>query len=169
MKSMKIRKSPLFLLLLILAIGLTTYGTARAAMEVIGGTSGGRPLHAALSGGQEVPGPGDPDGSGLAVITLNQGQGTVCWDLSVTGIAPATAAHIHEGAKGVAGPVVVTLTPPDDGSSSGCATVDADLIMEIRQSPWLYYVNVHNADYPSGALRGQLGKQHVEPYPYPYP
>lgn len=170
MKRIKFQKSPLILILLVLAVGLATYGSAAAAMSALkDSATGGRPLYAALSGGQEVPDPGDPDGTGTALITLNQGQEMVCWELSVSGIAPATAAHIHEGAAGVSGPVVVTLSPPDDGFSSGCTSADAELIQSIRQSPWLYYVNLHNADYPTGALRGQLAKQQPEPYPYPYP
>jgi hypothetical protein len=126
---------------------------------------GGRQLSATLSGAEEVPGPGDPDGSGTALITLNQGQGLVCWELTATGILTPTAAHIHEGVFGVAGPVVVTLSPPVGGSSSGCASVDSALIQSIRQNPAMYYVNVHNADYPSGAIRGQLEKNKPDPYP----
>ena len=124
-------------------------------------SAGGRPLEATLTGAAEVPGPGDPDGSGTAHITLNQGQGEVCFELTVSDITlPATAAHIHVGTAGVAGGVVVTLVPPDaSGSSSGCATgVDKDLIKAIRQNPAGYYVNVHNADFPAGAVRGQLSK-----------
>jgi hypothetical protein len=72
---------------------------------------------------------------------------------------PATAAHIHVGATGVAGPVVVALSAPDaSGHASGCATADHDLIKAIRQNPESYYVNVHNTDYPAGAVRGQLTK-----------
>ncbi|MEE8133776.1 MAG: PQQ-dependent sugar dehydrogenase [Gemmatimonadales bacterium] len=120
---------------------------------------GGRPLTAVLSGDAEVPGPGDPDGSGLARVTLNQGQREVCFDLEVFDIAPAFAAHIHAGAAGIAGPVVVTLGPPTSGSSSGCVDgVDAGLIKDIRQSPSDFYINVHNADFPPGAVRGQLSK-----------
>jgi hypothetical protein len=119
---------------------------------------GGRPLAAVLTGAAEVPGPGDPDGSGTARLTLNQGQGRICYKLTVSGIAPATAAHIHIGAAGVAGPVVVTLAAPTGGSSSSCITVDADLIKAIRQHPENYYVNVHNAEFPAGAVRGQLSK-----------
>ena len=118
----------------------------------------GRPLATTLTGAAEVPGPGDPDGSGTAVIRLNQGQNEICYELTASGIAPATAAHIHAGTADVAGPVVVPLVPPFEGSSSACATVDPELIKAIRQNPENYYVNVHNAEYPAGALRGQLSK-----------
>lgn len=144
--------------LLVAAIALVT-------TAVIGGLAasqekeqGGRRLTATLTGAAEVPGPGDSDGGGTGVITLNQGQNEVCFELTVTNIAPATLAHIHSGAAGVAGPVVVTLTPPTEGSSKGCVSVGADLIKNIRQDPKNYYINVHNADFPDGAVRGQLAK-----------
>lgn len=118
----------------------------------------GRPLSAYLLGVNEVPVPGDPDGEGWAELRLNQGQGTISYVLHVTGIANATAAHIHRGVAGVPGPVVVPLTAPAGGVSSGVAIADKDLIKDIRQNPGNYYVNVHNAVYPGGALRGQLSK-----------
>jgi hypothetical protein len=93
------------------------------------------------------------------VIRLNKGKGEVCYELTVSGIAPATAAHIHVGPPGVAGPVVVPLAPPSSGSVSACATgVDVELIKAIAKSPGDYYVNVHNAEFPAGAIRGQLSK-----------
>lgn len=130
-----------------------------AAKRLADADQGGRPLTATLTGDAEVPGPGDPDGTGSASVTLNQGQGTVCFELSVQDIAPAFAAHIHVGEAGVAGPFVVTLAPPTSGTSSGCVLdVDKDLIKAIRQNPEGYYVNVHNGDHPPGAVRGQLSK-----------
>jgi hypothetical protein len=119
---------------------------------------GGRPLATTLTGAAEIPGPGDPDGSGTASIRLNPGQGEVCFELTVSGMAPATAAHIHVGPAGVAGPVVVGLAPPTSGTSSGCVSADPALIKAIIQNPEQYYVNVHNADFPAGAVRGQLSK-----------
>jgi L-serine deaminase len=140
-------------LLHILLIALTVLALASVAAD------GGRTFTTTLSGAAEVP-PADPDGSGTATITLNYGQGTVCWEITVSNITlPATAAHIHEAPVGVAGPVVVPLSAPDaSGSSSGCATVDRTEIKDIIQHPEEYYVNVHNADYPGGAVRGQLSK-----------
>ena len=118
---------------------------------------GGRPLSTVLSGATEVPGPGDPDGTGTARLRVNPGQKRICYTLTVSGIEPAQAAHIHEAPAGVAGPVVVPLDAPTDGSSSACATVTRQLALEIIRNPEDYYVNVHNATFPAGALRGQLG------------
>jgi len=143
------KKAIVFTLLLALALGFASLSPAMA---------GGRPLSATLTGAAEVPGPGDADGIGSVTLTLNPGQGKICFELTVSGIAPATAAHIHEAPVGVAGPVVVPLTPPTNGSSSGCVSVDRDEVKDILQHPEEYYVNVHNADYPAGALRGQLSK-----------
>jgi hypothetical protein len=119
--------------------------------------AGGAPRVATLSGANEVPA-ADPDGSGSADITLNVGQATVCWELSVANILlPATAAHIHRAPVGVNGPVVVPLGAPDaTGHSSGCRTADPALIQAIIDFPAAYYVNVHNTTYPGGAVRGQL-------------
>jgi CHRD domain len=129
----------------------------------VAGTAGavqaqGRTLSTTLTGAAEVPGPGDPNGSGTATLTVNPGLGQICYELTVSGIAPATAAHIHVGAVGVAGPVVVPLDPPTDGTSSGCAEVSRELALAILMSPSDYYVNVHNAEFPAGAVRGQLSK-----------
>gem|GEM_PF-1057843 len=118
----------------------------------------GRRLTTELVGAVEVP-PGDPDGSGTATIRLRPEKGEACFELTASDIGPATAAHIHEGAEGVAGPAVVTLDPPTGGSSSGCVSnVDTDLLRNILQNPEQYYVNVHNEEFPDGAIRGQLGR-----------
>ena len=125
------------------------------ATRIAGSNHGGRPLTADLTGAAEVP-PADPDGTGSALITVNIGQREVCWDLSVSDIEPATAAHIHEAPAGVNGDIVVFLSPPTDGSSSGCTGVDRALAKDILKNPEEYYVNVHNAEFPGGAVRGQL-------------
>lgn len=130
----------------VLAVGCTTGpGMERATLAV------------SLNGIQEVPGPGDPDGNGTAEVRVEPRQGRVCWDLHVRQIDAATAAHIHRGAAGSAGPPVVTLTTPGaDGHSSGCASVEAALAGEMAAQSHLFYVNVHTVAFPAGAIRGQL-------------
>ena len=148
----------LFAALLVAAlVALALVGPASAAKLGVADQEG-RQLATTLTGEQEVLVPGDPDGSGFATVTVNPGQGVLCYELSVTGIAPATAAHIHEAPPGEAGDVVVGLEPPTDGSSSGCVEVGRALAKDIVKTPSDYYVNVHNAEYPAGAPRGQLGR-----------
>jgi hypothetical protein len=113
-------------------------------------------LKAVMSGAQEVPGPGDKDGSGSFTATLKPSANELCYNLEVGNIDPATAAHIHRGAAGVAGPPVIPLEPPTHGESGTCVAVDAALAAELTQSPAGFYVNVHNAAFPAGAVRGQL-------------
>ena len=127
-------------------------------------SAGGRPLSTDLSGAEEAPGPGDANATGNADLTLNQGQGEVCFDLNWADIDGAVfAAHIHVGEAGEPGPIVVplfmTLLPGDDGGASGCVGgVDPELIKDIRKDPSAYYVNVHSLPgFAAGAIRGQLG------------
>jgi hypothetical protein len=56
----------------------------------------------------------------------------------------------------VAGPIVVELKAPTDGSSEGCKAISKQLSKNLREHPSHYYVNVHNRSYPDGAIRGQL-------------
>ena len=144
-------------LMLAAIVALALAGPASAAKRG-GADQGGRLLTTTLTGAEEVPGPGDPDGTGFASVTVNPGQGVVCYELSVSGIAPATGAHIHEAPFGEVGDVVVGLEPPTGGSSSGCVDVGRTLAKEILKDPADYYVNVHNEEYEAGALRGQLSK-----------
>jgi hypothetical protein len=106
----------------------------------------------------EVPGPGDPDGHGNAMVKVYKTK--LCYTLSVRGIKPATMAHIHKGAKGQTGPIVVPMDQTSFNlprpTSSGCEAIPSSLSMKLRQNPSNYYVNVHNKPYPDGAIRGQL-------------
>ena len=127
-------------------VSLNVPGTAASSVERV------RSVHlgAVLVGGNEVPTAGDPDGFGLADVRVKRGE--VCWRISVNAVAPITAAHIHAGPAGVAGPVVVALDP----YRAGCVDTPNRTARFIRQHPGEFYVNVHNADFPAGALRGQL-------------
>ena len=136
-------------LVLAVALGLLATlalsGTALAAETV---------LTAALAGDAET----DTDGTGSATVTLDPDAGTACWELSGENIAAVTQSHIHVGAAGVSGDVVVPLdTDGFEGSSEGCIEEqDAAVLQEIIDDPAGYYVNLHNADHPGGAIRGQL-------------
>jgi hypothetical protein len=110
---------------------------------------------ATLTGANEVPA-ADPDGSGVAHIAINDATNQVCTHLEVRDIGAVTAAHIHEGRAGVNGPVVIALDAPDDDDSNDCDTVADTLVDQLRHNPSGFYVNVHTAAYPNGAIRGQI-------------
>ncbi len=148
------RRSSATLVGMMIAVAIITTFHPGAASSMQGDTV----LAATLSGAEEVPDPGDPDGAGTATVVLRSASGEVCWDLNVSNITlPSVGAHIHEGARGVAGPVVVPFTAPDaSGTATGCTTPDAALMTRIMQNPENFYVNVHTSDFPTGAVRGQL-------------
>jgi hypothetical protein len=113
----------------------------------------------ALSGAAEVPGPGDPDGTGSASVTIDTANSQVCYTLFVQNLTlPAAAAHIHRGTAGEGGDVVVPfdIVPDATGNAVSCVAVDAALLSEIAQNPAGFYVNVHTSDFPDGAVRGQV-------------
>jgi hypothetical protein len=154
----------IFLITLVgaLAAMLALSGAAVAQSSVVDNLDLDNPpvtvLRAELTGEEEVPGPGDPDGSGSATIILIR-PNTICYVLTAENIAPATAAHIHVGERGEAGPVVVPLNnPPTYGVSGGCTQADPALVSNIQENPENYYVNVHNEEYREGAIRGQLSE-----------
>lgn len=135
---------------LILVAALSLAGCATVAGTV------GESYQTGLQGSQEVPGPGDPDGTGTAKVTADATTNQVCFDLTAQAITRPTAAHLHRGAVGMEGPPVVTFDAPVDGASKGCVNVDRQQAAAIIANPANFYVNVHNAEYPKGAIRGQL-------------
>jgi hypothetical protein len=144
-------RRPTLLAALVLAVVLI------AAVPVVASESGADAranLEASLTGEKEVPGPGDPNGRGEADVEVHKAK--VCYELEVERIKSATAAHIHRGGPSVAGPIVVELKAPTDGSSEGCTAISNELSKKLREHPSHYYVNVHNRPYPDGAIRGQL-------------
>lgn len=111
-------------------------------------------LTATLTGANE-PGGGDGDGTGAFAADIDAETGDLCYTLTAAKIGTATAAHIHTGAAGVNGAPVVTI---DVTGASGdeCVAVEPDVLKPIVANPAGYYVNVHNAQFPAGAIRGQL-------------
>ncbi|HEX3621658.1 MAG TPA: CHRD domain-containing protein [Acidimicrobiales bacterium] len=127
------------------------------------GTSFALPAHAAvtafstvMTGSQEVPGPGDANAIGSAIVTLDSSTGQVCVRWHLRNVGTITAGHIHAAPAGVAGPVVVPLPTPVGDFSSGCTTASPALVQRIIDNPSNYYVNVHDAEFPGGVMRGQL-------------
>ncbi len=109
-----------------------------------------------LTGAAEVPGPGDPDATGKAFLNLDGAGGWVCFALQFSGIdGTVNAAHIHRGAAGESGPVVVSLEYEKTGTE-GCVKAASALISEIDGNKAGFYVNVHSTAFPPGAIRGQL-------------
>jgi hypothetical protein len=149
--------TPVPFVIAILATVAIVFSGPASAGRLEGSTSGGLKITVTMTGAAERPDPGDPDGTGTASFTFNHGLGEVCYSLEVSGIAPATAAHIHIAPVTDPGPVVIPLAAPTSGSSSGCVSADQDLIKAIILNPENYYVNVHNADFGPGAIRAQLG------------
>ena len=114
-------------------------------------------LRVTLTGIQEVPGPGDADGTGSVEIRVDSGEDQLCWNLYARQIDTATAVHIYRGAAGIAGSPVITLTTPGaDGHSQGCMPIDEAMFRELAMRGHEYYVNIHTEAHPDGAIRGQL-------------
>ena len=114
---------------------------------------------ALLTGANETPNPADPDGVGFAVITFDSGAGTITFTAYAQNITlPVAASHIHRGAAGLTGPVIIPFNKPFvEGVSSGVLTgIAPSFFTEILANPPGYYFNIHNADFPGGVIRGQL-------------
>lgn len=141
------------------SIGIVITLGALTALLLAPSTEAAQRFELAMTGAEEAPGPGDPDGTGTASFTFNRGLGEVCFSLEVEDIVlPATGAHIHVAPAGSPGPIVIPLTAPgSDGTSSGCVSADRELVKAITKDPASYYVNVHTTDFPGGAVRAQLG------------
>ena len=144
------------------ALSGATLGFTAGSVGIAGASSAQTVLTADLSGEVEIP-PGDPDGRGSARVTVEQDR--LCFELmEVQGVAPVTAGHIHRGAAGVVGPVVVPLLDEPEGlpteqaftSGQRCVDAEAAVLGEVRSNPGGFYVNLHNAEFPGGAIRGQL-------------
>ena len=119
-------------------------------------------LLAAMTGEQERPDAGDPDGYGAADFRIKGNK--VCFRIIAEGIAPVTAAHIHKAPAGQPGPIEVDLFSAKGKNQTlppritGCSKTTTKIAKAIAKRPQDYYVNVHNGDFPGGALRGQLTK-----------
>ena len=103
-------------------------------------------------------GVGDPDGGGSFTAVIDGRE--LCYGIAVKDIGDPVAAHIHKGGKNKNGPVVIPLDAPHQRGSGLLQRVRDDQGQALRarsaRHPGRYYVNIHNANYPDGAARGQL-------------
>jgi hypothetical protein len=102
---------------------------------------------------------GAKTGSAAGTFVLDTKKNSLCYSVSTTGLTGIVEAHIHTGAMGVDGADVVPLLPAKfNKKSATCVKVEAKLLGDIAMNPGMYYVNVHTAKFPDGAVRGQLVK-----------
>jgi hypothetical protein len=127
---------------------------ALAISVPLAGAASTKTFRATMTGKAEAPTKGDADGKGTATIRVKGRK--VCWTLTYSKIGSPVAAHIHKGAKGQAGAVVVPLFAAAPAKRTGCVTVKSSLAKALVKHYEDYYVNIHTAKFPAGAIRGQL-------------
>lgn len=117
------------------------------------------PLTASLTGTEIVGDTVARTGSAKAELSLMQATKEVCYNITLTELQNPTAAHIHKAAKGENGPSVLTFQiRTDTAVTKACAKAEDALFTDIVANPANYYVQVHTAQFPRGAIRGQLTK-----------
>lgn len=122
---------------------------------------------AKLNGSAEVGQPGDATATGSATVTADPASGQVCATVT-SDLKGAVAMHIHKGAAGANGPVVVPLDPKKINAGKACVTAKS-VAAQLAADPSGFYVNIHTATHPAGAIRGQLAAAASTPASTPAP
>jgi hypothetical protein len=144
-----------------LTLALVALGAIGLLIPALSGAAATQ-LSAKLKGNQEV-GEGDKNGRGEAFVAVRKpAKRKLCFQVSWDKIEPPTAGHIHKGVEGTNGPIKVTLFEDPAGlagdTAEDCVTdIRKKIARKLRKSPEKFYVNLHNAEFPDGAIRGQLG------------
>lgn len=115
----------------------------------------GESVRANMSGDQVAPGPGAPNAVGTANLFVDMRHGILCYRMGYDGISRASAAHIHMGGPGQHGRLAIDLHPESNGDE-GCVGADPTALRHLRENPEAFYLQLHTAEYPDGAIRGQL-------------
>lgn len=145
-----------------IAIALCAAITALAVLTTVSsGSATSSKLYAKMDGKQEKPSAGDPDGSGVATLTIQSKR--ICYSITVRKAGLTFGAgHIHKGVRGKAGDVFVALFEApkkvSKGKLTGCHAATASQVAAVKSKPAQYYVNLHNTAFGAGAIRGQLTK-----------
>jgi CHRD domain len=153
-------------------VGLISIALVVGAVGAVGAADNA--VSAKLSGKNEVPGPGDKNGSGEAVLKLNKKKLRISFNISFEGIQEPVAGHLHKGTRHVADPAEAkshrrnlvlfgeqaNVTSPVSGRVKWNRNYTPDqkkqVIKRIKNNPNNWYVNLHTPDFPDGAIRGQL-------------
>jgi CHRD domain-containing protein len=114
-------------------------------------------VSALLTRSQENPAFTNFSSSGTGAITVDPATRSISGVIVTTGVV-GTAAHIHSGAPGVAGPIEIPLTGgPTVWTIPDGTVLTPDQLAKLNVGQ-LYY-NVHSAKFPGGEIRGQLTQQ----------
>ena len=140
---------------------VTRYAGGAAFLAVLAAAPVAAQNYAILSTnlfGENVPG-GGADSDAIADFDgeIDLTQDRLCYYLEMEGLNGADAAHVHRAKSGESGPVVVTLPLPGTPGDEVCVNIEKSLLRSMADQPSDYYVDVHSADKPDGALRGQFG------------
>lgn len=111
---------------------------------------------------------GDPDGSGVAVLRLDSDQDVVCYTIVVRNIGAPTEPAPGLGSAHIHGPLPsggIAIDLDTDFRAAGastyiardCVSANSATIDAVLANPELFYVNVHNVQFPAGAVQGSLG------------
>jgi hypothetical protein len=97
------------------------------------------------------------DGTGIADVGVSSDRNKICWDIRdlIESVDDVTALHIHSGAKGEVGPMVVEFS---SGNQACTEVINESVLRDISDEPENFYVDVHSERYPDGAARGQLAE-----------
>ena len=139
---------------LIAAMAAMAAVTMFGACTSMGQMGGSNTQTLTLSGANQVPPVVGSPMSGTATVTINPDR-SVAVKVNVTGMT-ATASHIHEGAAGTNGPVIVPFTKTGDNAF---ASSDGAKLTESQYASYKagnLYVNVHSAAHPGGEIRAQI-------------
>ena len=132
-------------------------GSAFISTPVLAATSYPVKLKVAATGANESAGKGSPKGTASANFIVSVSRGTFCYNIRSKGLSGINGVHIHKGAAGVDGPVVVVMNfKRFNKPGNACVKESPAILSAIARSPAAYYFNLHTPAFPAGAVRGQL-------------
>lgn len=137
--------------------GTTGTGTAATGSGAAPNNASTTSFLAALEGQQEVP-PTPSTAQGAGAVVIDPATRELLAAVTTFGIT-GTATHIHEGAPGVNGPIIIPLNA---SGSENNVWIARTTLTEAQYNSFLagnLYFNVHSEAFPNGEIRGQISPQ----------